>query len=187
VTRCLYVALVILFGAAVYTERAGAHLVEKPKAPGLEARLVSQQANLAHARFVCNRGANANRRWHCVWVPILERELAKTRYAILVRQRRARAEAAHNPSGVRGIICQVFGRECAGAIRVAHCETGGTFNPRIVSSNGLYFGIFQQGAYSRSRYGFGWDAWSQARAAKRHRDAEGWGPWPHCSRVAGLR
>jgi hypothetical protein len=95
VTRCLYVALVILVGAAVYTERAQAHLVERPKATGLEARLVSQQANYAHARFVCNRGANANRRWHCVWVPILERELAKTRYAIHVRQRRAQAQAAH--------------------------------------------------------------------------------------------
>jgi hypothetical protein len=176
VTRLLYVALVVLVGAAVYTEHAHAHLVARPKAPGLEARLVSQQANLAHARFVCNRGANASRRWHCVWVPILERELAKTR-----------SRLAPKPVGVRGIICQVFGRECAGAIRVADCETGGTFDPRIVSSNGLYFGIFQQGAYSRARYGFGWDAWTQARAAKRHRDAEGWSPWPTCSRVAGLR
>jgi hypothetical protein len=179
--------LLVVIVALAVAPAANAHLVTQPEAPGLDARLASQTENAKHARFVCNRGANANRRWHCVWVPILERELAKTRYAILVRQRRARAEAAHNPSGVRGIICQVFGAECAGAIRVVHCETGGTFNPRIVSSNGLYFGIFQQGAYSRSTYGFGWDAWSQARAAKRHRDAEGWGPWPTCSRVAGLR
>jgi hypothetical protein len=183
VTRLLYGLLVILVGAAVYTERAGAHLVERPKAPGLEARQASQELNLRHVRFVCNRGARANRRWHCVWVPILERELAKTRYAIHVRQRRAQAEAAHNPSGVRGIICQVFGAECAKAFRVVHCETGGTFNPRIVSAGGLYWGLFQFGAYARGRYGFGWDAYTQTVAAKRMRDAEGWRPWPVCGRL----
>jgi hypothetical protein len=178
VTRLLYVALVILVGAAVYTERAHAHLVERPKAPGLEARLVSQQANLAHARFVCRRGANASRRWHCVWVPILERELARTRYAILVRQRRARAEAAHN---------SVWDR-------LARCESGygGPPNWSLNSGNGFYGGL--QFALKSWRWvgGSGYPHHAsreeQIRRAAELVRRQGWATaFPACSRKLGLR
>ena len=37
---------------------------------------------------------------------------------------------------VRRIICSVFRRTCAPALRVASCETGGTFNPRARGSAG---------------------------------------------------
>jgi hypothetical protein len=78
-------------------------------------------------------------------------------------------------------ICDAFGAECAKAIRVAQCESG--LNPRAVGGGGLYYGMFQFGAYARSTYGFAWDARTQAFAAAAMRRAEGWGPWPVC----GLR
>jgi hypothetical protein len=180
VTRCLYVALVILVGAAVYTERAHAHLVERPKAPGLEARQVSQQANLAHARFVCNRGANANRRWHCVWVPILERELARTRYAIHVRQRRAQAQAAHN-------VPEPW-------LSLARCESGFGGPPRWHIATPPHYGGLQ---FTLST----WRAVGGSGYPHQHTPAEqvhrgrvllsmpwgGWHHWPVCSRIVGLR
>lgn len=88
--------------------------------------------------------------------------------------------ASRPTSTVRQTICRVFGRECAKAIRVAICESH--LNVYAVGGGGRYLGLFQQGAYSRARYGFGWSAWEQARGAKRHRDAEGWAPWPVCGR-----
>ena len=62
------------------------------------------------------------------------------------------------------------------AVAVARCES----NLWQYAQNGDYLGLFQQGAYSRSTYGFGWDPWSQAFAARRMQRAEGWWPWPVC-------
>ena len=99
----------------------------------------------------------------------------------------SRAVAAHEPASlavsyhtVQQTICRTFGRECQKALRVAWCES--RFNVRAVGGGGRYWGLFQQGAYSRARYGFGWTALEQARAAKRMRDREGWRPWPVCGR-----
>lgn len=89
---------------------------------------------------------------------------------------------------VRRIICVTFGPECQKAQRVAWCES--RFNVYAVGNRygrDPYYGLFQFGAYARRTYGFAWDARTQARAAKRMRDREGWRPWPVCSRVAGLR
>ena len=62
------------------------------------------------------------------------------------------------------------------AYRVAGCETGNTYN--IYASNGQYKGIFQMGSSERARFGHGWNAWEQAKAAhKYYKVADGWGPW----------
>lgn len=44
---------------------AQAHLPTKPKGPSLEARLASQKENLAHAEYVCKRGAGEHKQWAC--------------------------------------------------------------------------------------------------------------------------
>jgi hypothetical protein len=112
-------------------------------------------------------------RWYMHAVRWTRAELAETQRALDARRLAT--------MGPQEAICHVFGPECQKALRVARCESG--FNVRAVSPGGLYWGLFQQGAYSRSTYGFGWTALEQARAAKRHRDAEGWGPWPVCGRL----
>jgi len=76
------------------------------------------------------------------------------------------------------IICKVFGpKYCSQAIRVADCETGGTYN--IWAKNGQYLGLFQMGSSERAKYGHGNGGWAQARAAERYLIASGqdWSPW----------
>lgn len=72
-------------------------------------------------------------------------------------------------------ILAVFGPRGWEAVSVARCETGGTFN--VYARNGQYLGLFQMGAYARSRYGHGWTALAQARAAYRYFRVAGWAPW----------
>lgn len=63
------------------------------------------------------------------------------------------------------------------AMRVIHCETGGTYS--VFARNGQYLGLFQMGSYARGRYGHGWNPWIQAKAAARYFFASGrdWSPW----------
>ena len=71
--------LAVMVAATVNPWPATAHLAYQPNTDSLEARERVQQKNLHHARYVCERGARANRRWHCgasVWIA---RELAQTR------------------------------------------------------------------------------------------------------------
>ena len=160
-------ALAVMVAATVNPWPATAHLVRHPDKPTLsqlENRERSQQRNLHHARYVCERGARANRRWHCgasVWIA---RELAQTRDRM-----------SANLSPVSAIL-HVFGPYGAQAVEVARCETGGTFS--VYARNGQYLGLFQMGDYARSTYGHSWTAVGQARAAYAYfRDAGGWGPW----------
>ena len=51
------------------------------------------------------------------------------------------ADAA-NKRAVKAAVCEVFGSRCAGALRVARCETGGTLDPRARGSAGER-GLFQ--------------------------------------------
>ena len=153
---------------------ASGHLVRHPDSPSLDAlenRERSQQKNLAHAEYVCRNGGGKHKRWAC-WAKVwIARELRETRAAL-------QPPMVVNP---RTAICAAFGSECAKAIRVAICESN--LNVHAIGNRygaDPYYGLFQQGAYSRATYGFGWSALDQARAAKRHRDAEGWGPWPVC-------
>ena len=73
---------------------------------------------------------------------------------------------------------------------LGNCESGN--NPRAVGGGGRYFGAFQQSAGSWGRFGNGGAILEQPyseqlASAKRQQAAEGWGPWPHCSRKLGLR
>jgi hypothetical protein len=64
----------------------------------------------------------------------------------------------------RGEICAAFGPRCSQALRVASCETGGTFN--IYATNGQYWGLFQVSSHWRQVIpGFAWNARAQARHA----------------------
>lgn len=73
---------------------------------------------------------------------------------------------------------------------LAQCESGG--NPTIVSSNGLYYGLYQFSLSTwRSVGGSGLP--SEASPAEQTQRAQilqarsGWGQWPHCSSKLGLR
>ncbi|MBZ2196683.1 resuscitation-promoting factor [Occultella gossypii] len=73
---------------------------------------------------------------------------------------------------------------------LAQCESGG--NPTIVSSNGLYHGLYQFSVGTWQSVG-GSGLPSQASPAEQTQRAQalqarsGWGQWPHCSSVLGLR
>ncbi|KAE8764906.1 transglycosylase family protein, partial [Georgenia thermotolerans] len=74
--------------------------------------------------------------------------------------------------------------------RLAQCESGG--NPRAVSPNGLYHGLYQFSVQTwRAMGGSGLP--SQASPAEQTQRAQalqarsGWGQWPACSAKLGLR
>lgn len=74
--------------------------------------------------------------------------------------------------------------------RLAQCESGG--NPRIVSSNGLYHGLYQFSVATwRSVGGSGLPSQAspeeQTRRAQILQQRSGWGQWPACSARLGLR
>lgn len=78
--------------------------------------------------------------------------------------------------------CGKVKRSCAAgreALSVARCETGGTFNIWAGRHKHQYWGLFQMGSSERARYGHGWNAWDQARAAHKYYVASGrdWSPW----------
>jgi hypothetical protein len=93
------------------------------------------------------------------------------------------AHAKPNPATTQQVICQVFGSYCSQALRVARCESGLSIWARNANwppgDKGDYLGLFQMGDYARGRYGHGWDAWTQARAAYRYflDSGRSWGPW----------
>ena len=76
--------------------------------------------------------------------------------------------------------------------RLARCESGGRW--RINTGNGYYGGL-QISAGTWAAFGGRRVAAlphhatkaQQVRVAERIRNGQGWGAWPHCSRVAGLR
>lgn len=70
------VALSVLATATGST--AQAYLQAKPKDRSNKAILASQTVNLKHARYVCNNGANAHKRWACHAVKWLTRERNET-------------------------------------------------------------------------------------------------------------
>ncbi|WP_230976509.1 resuscitation-promoting factor [Georgenia wutianyii] len=73
---------------------------------------------------------------------------------------------------------------------LAQCESGG--NPTVVSSNGLYHGLYQFSVATWQSVG-GTGLPSQASPAEQTQRAQmlqarsGWGQWPHCSAKLGLR
>ena len=83
-------------------------------------------------------------------------------------------EATRPPLTVRAIIAHFFPEQPDFAYGVAHCETGGTFNPAAVGALGER-GIFQV----RPEYHgpVPSDVWGQVAQARRIYLAQGWRPW----------
>jgi hypothetical protein len=163
----LMVAL-ILWTAAADGHRLSGH----PKT--VEAKLKLAKKQVRHDRRAL---ASLHRRG---WTLIRPLDFALISHRVWLRQDITyvrRLQQRVRPD-VLAIICQVFGPYCAEAQRVALCE-GGRPVPSVRARNGQYEGIFQMGSFARSRYGHGWDAWSQARAAYRYFIASGrdWSPW----------
>lgn len=74
--------------------------------------------------------------------------------------------------------------------QLAQCESGG--NPSVVSSNGLYHGLYQFSVGTwQSLGGAGLPSQAspeeQTRLAQALQARSGWGQWPHCSSKLGLR
>jgi Transglycosylase-like domain len=68
------------------------------------------------------------------------------------------------------------------AARVCHCESSG--NPRAVSPNGRYAGLFQFSEATWNEMGGGavFDPEQNSRRALQLFQRRGWKPWPSCSR-----
>ncbi|MBI5534250.1 MAG: transglycosylase family protein [Deltaproteobacteria bacterium] len=68
------------------------------------------------------------------------------------------------------------------AARVCKCESSG--NPKAVSPNGKYRGLFQFGESGWQAQGGGdiFDPWTNSHHAHRLFLRKGWRPWPHCGR-----
>jgi hypothetical protein len=84
------------------------------------------------------------------------------------------------------VFKKVRGRmqDCRDALRVARCETGGTWS--VHARNGQYQGLFQMGSWARRNYGHGQNVWAQAHAAARLWRAHGWSQW-ECSPYGAFR
>lgn len=78
-------------------------------------------------------------------------------------------------SNPEAAIEHVFGEYAWQAKAVAWCES----RMSVWASNGQYLGLFQMGEFARERYGHGFSALAQARAAFRYFVASGrdWSPW----------
>jgi Lysozyme like domain len=80
---------------------------------------------------------------------------------------------------IKAIVCRVFGPRCGAALRVASCETGGTFYPRARGSAG------ERGLFQIHPVHFGWlnerrlyEPRYNARAAFRlSRGGRDWSHW----------
>lgn len=75
-------------------------------------------------------------------------------------------------------ICHVFrGRYCREALSVTWCESKHDVTAGVGKHQ--YLGLFQMGSSERARYGHGWTAIEQVRAAYRYFVASGrdWSPW----------
>jgi hypothetical protein len=75
----------------------------------------------------------------------------------------------------------------AEALQVIDCETGGSFTPFAVGAGGLYYGLFQQGAWQRRTYGFDWTIRGQVKSGWRAFRGNGYcwtcaSQWPVCGR-----
>ena len=165
--------LVVLIAAAlavggIETSTAEAHLVTRPKAKTAIATLKSQEANLAHSRYVCNNGKRKAKSWHCHAVWWLGKEIEETRAKLIPPA----------PSGW---------------IPVAVCESGR--NPpawHINTGNGFYGGLqFTEGTWLHAQRLAGVyyadlahkaSPAQQMHVAEVLRQREGIGHWPYCGR-----
>ena len=92
---------------------------DSPKRTKMEDRLVQQRINFKHARYVCNNGANAHKRWACKAKVWLKLEFQET-YQIL---------HPPTPTVSNGSVWYA----------IAQCESGGNWH--INTGNGFYGGL----------------------------------------------
>ncbi|MDD9207635.1 ubiquitin-like domain-containing protein [Georgenia sp. 10Sc9-8] len=100
--------------------------------------------------------------------------------------------ASSAPSGSAASSAPDTGSTPSGGVwaKLAQCESGG--DPTVVSANGLYYGLYQFTVGTWQSVG-GTGLPSQASPAEQTKRAQmlqqrsGWGQWPHCSSVLGLR
>jgi hypothetical protein len=167
----MHKVIVILFAtlALIVATDANAHLIAKPKNRSLSAINASQLENLKHARYVCNHGANASKRWNCRAVKWLKREYNETEAKLHPRM-----------TDIGAWSC-IHGYEGAW-----NANTGNGYY------GGLQMDIAFQAGYGGEflrRWGTAdnWPPWAQIRAARRARDSgRGYYPWPNTARACGL-
>ena len=155
---------------------ASAQLITHPKCKTMHCREVSQKQNLKHARYLCNHGRHATKRWGCQAIRWLTRELHETWNALRPRV----AVRTLQGSDIGAWIC-------------IHSHEGAWDSN---TGNGYYGGLqmdygFMQtyGAEFMRSWGTAdrWPPWAQITAARRARDSgRGYGPWPYTAAICGL-
>lgn len=97
--------------------------------------------------------------------------------SIVAAARQKAMPPRHTLRKVAWVICHVVGRrQCVAFLNVAWCES--TLNMGASDyASGTHKGLFQLGPAERREYGYGHDAWSQTRGAKRLHARRGWQPW----------
>lgn len=176
-------ALAALAFALAIAPAAAAHLPHRaPAGASLEQRERVQLQNLRHAEYVCRRGARAHRRWACWAASSVVR--ANGQGWLRAAHARTLERLVYRLGPHDAIRATWPASEWSNAISVASCETGGTFS--VYARNGQYLGLFQMGESERARFGHGWTAIEQARAAYAYWLVSGWSPW-QCLPGGGLR
>lgn len=105
--------IIAAFVALIWASPANAHLAYEAKGKTLTQRAESQRLNLAHAKYVCNHGANEHKRWSCKAVSWLTTEYNQTReamrprvsvsgYAPLCGRACVSCESGHDPNAWNG-------------------------------------------------------------------------------------
>lgn len=108
--------------------------------------------------------------------------------ALLIATGEARAGAHERKLAVIQALILIWPERYRGeALEVIDCETGSSFDPHAVGGGGLYYGLFQQGSWQRSAFGFAWTIRAQVRSGWRAFKANGWcwtcnDQWPVCGR-----
>jgi hypothetical protein len=73
------ITILVAVAALIWAAPASAQLVSRPHCSSMHCRADSQTQNLNHAKYLCNRGRHATKRWGCQAVQWLTRELKETR------------------------------------------------------------------------------------------------------------
>lgn len=90
--------------------------------------------------------------------------------------------AHYSPGSVQDRIVAAWPGDDRKALSVVRCETGGTFNPAIVSKSGKYHGLYQFDAQTYASVGGNWPASKdsveeQTKRAWMLYQRRGWQPW----------
>lgn len=136
------------------------------------------EANSSEERVDCRQHSHGCTRWE------MRRHLRfQARRAFRMKARWLRANKPTRYFSHHGTVANAIERAFPAGVEdkakaVARCES--EFDIYAVSSSGRYLGLFQMGPEERDRFGFAWNKWTQAVAARRYWEISGWSPWPIC-------